>query len=169
METLPLSYTKPEEKDGSGHLLPDVRDRVMEEIENYIKNSGYINYSFLSEKLGLNKLTVRDLVSETVEKWRGEDTSKVEYQIKWFENLLVEMNEHPDNFDSKRIAMIGLRTGIIDKINGLKKLITPGTSISLVKEEINNNVFNVWPWPLKPKTIEALRKMKELENQQVVQ
>ena len=166
MTDLTLSYIKPEEKNGSGHLLPDVRDRVMGEIENFIKSKGYVNYRFLSEKLGLNKLTVRNLVSEVVENWRNEDTSKTEFQMKWFEGLLEEIEEHPENFDSKRITLIALKTGIIDKINGLKKLLTPGIPISMIKEEVNFNVF----WPLKPRTLEALAKIREeRQNAQVVQ
>ena len=166
MTDLTLSYTKPEEKDGSGHLLPDVRDRVLGEIENFIKSKGYVNYRFLSEKLGLNKLTVRNLVSEAVENWRNEDTNKTEFQIKWFEGLLEEIEEHPENFDSKRITLIALKTGIIDKINGLKKLLTSGIPISMNKEEISFNVF----YPLKSKTLEALTKRKlEAENMPVVQ
>ena len=39
METLPLSYTKPEEKDESGHLLLEIRKRVMGEINKKITGS----------------------------------------------------------------------------------------------------------------------------------
>src|SRR3989344_31013 len=117
MKDLILSYTKPEEKDGSGHLLPEVRQRVMGEIENYIKNTGYINYSFLSEKLGLNKLTIRGIVSEIVENWKEYNSFDVDLQIQWLKNLLIETEEQPDKFDSKKIDLITFKIGIYDKIN----------------------------------------------------
>ena len=160
-----LSYTKSEEKDGSGHLLPEVRARVMGEIENYIRNTGYINYSFLSEKLGLTKLTVRSIVSEITEEWKKYNSFDIHFEIQWLKHLLVEIEEQPDKFDSKKIALIAFKIGIYDKINGLKRLMTSDNSVSFIKEEINFNIFK----QVKPKTLELLRQKQESQNQQGVQ
>ena len=161
METLPLSYTKPEEKNGSGHLLPDVRDRVMGEIENYVRKTGHMNYSFLSEKFGLSKLTIRGIIAEMVEEWKKYNSYDVYFEIQWLRNLIREIEEKPETFTPQRTALINFKIGIYDKIHGLNRLMASDNSISFVKEEVNYNVFG----ELKPKTLEALRKMKELENQ----
>ena len=81
METLPLSYTKPEEKDGSGHILPEVRERVMGEVSDYVRKTGRMNYSFLSEKLGLNKMTIRSIMSDLTKEWRIEDQFSIQLDI----------------------------------------------------------------------------------------
>ena len=165
MENLSLTYTKPEERDDGGRLLPEVRERVMGEIENYIKDTGHINYSFLSEKLGLTKLTIRSIVSEITEEWKKYNSFDVELEIRWLQNLLVEVEEQPEEFDSKKIALIAFKVGIYDKINGLKRLMTSDNSVSFIKEEINFNIFN----QVKPKTLELLRQKQESQNQQEVQ
>lgn len=165
MENSNLTYTKEGERNEGGRLLPDVRERVVREIESYIRKTGHMNYSFLSEKLGLNLLTIRSLVSEIVENWKEYNSFDVELEIQWLKNLLIEIEEQPDKFDSKKIELIAFKIGIYDKINGLKKLITPGASISMIKEEIS---FNLFPNP-KPKTLEMLRQQKESQNQQEVQ
>lgn len=160
METLPLSYTKPEEKDGSGHLLPEVRERVMREINDYIRKTGHVNYSFLSEKLGLNKLTVRSIVSDLTEEWRIGDQFSIQLEIAWLENLMREIEEHPDDFTPKRISLITFKIGIFDKIHNLKNLTSPGFK---VPELIDYHIFG----QLKPKTLEALAKYRKEQEVQV--
>ena len=159
MENLSLTYTKPEERDDGGRLLPEVRERVMREIENHIRDTGHINYSFLSEKLGLTKLTIRSMVSEITEEWKKYNSFDVELEIRWLQNLLVEIEEQPEKFDSKKIALIAFKIGIYDKINGLKRLMTSDNSVSFIKEEINFNIFN----QVKPKTLELLRQKQEIQ------
>ena len=164
MTDLILSYTKPEEKDGSGHLLPDVRERVMGEIDDYIRKTGRVNYSFLSEKLGLNKLTIRTIVSDLIEEWRIEDQFSIQLEIAWLENLMREIEIHPEEFTPHRIALIAFKIGIFDKVHSLKKLTTPG--IQVHQEIIDYHVFG----QLKTKTLEALAKnWPGPENHQVVQ
>ena len=165
MENLSLTYTNPGERDDGGRLLPDVRERVMGEIENYIRKSGYINYSFLSEKLGLSKLTIRGIIAEMVEEWKKYNSYDVYFEIQWLRNLIREIEQKPETFTPQRTALINFKIGIYDKIHGLNRLMASDNSISFVKEEVNYNVFG----ELKPKTMEALRKMKELQNQQEVQ
>ena len=165
MDNLSLTYTKPEERDDGGRLLPEVRERVMREIENYIKDTGHINYSFLSEKLGLTKLTIRSIVSEITEEWKKYNSFDIHLEIQWLKHLLVEIEEQPNKFDSKKIALIAFKIGIYDKINGLKRLMTSDNSVSFIKEEINFNIFN----QVKPKTLELLRQKQESQNQQEVQ
>ena len=153
-----------EEKDGSGHLLPEVRERVMGEISDYIRKTGRVNYSFLSEKLGLNQRTVRDIVSDITEEWRIEDQFSIQLEIMWLENLMREVEIHPEEFTPQRIALISLKTGIFDKVRNLKNLMTPG--IAVHKEVIDYHIFG----QLKPATLEALaRKWPKPENQQEAQ
>src|SRR3989338_466062 len=161
METLPLSYIKLEEKDGSGHLLPEVRERVVGEISDYIRKTGRVNYRFLSEKLGLNQRTVRDIVSDLTEEWRTEDQFSAQLEIMWMENLMREIEIHPEEFTPQRIALVSFKIGIFDKVRSLKKLMTPGVAVH--NEVIDYHIFG----QLKPKTLEALAKYrKDKEVQQ---
>ena len=155
METLPLSYIKLEEKDGSGHLLPEVRERVMGEISDYIRKTGRVNYSFLSEKLDLNQRTIRDIVSDLTEEWRIEDQFSIQLEIAWLESLMREIEIHPEEFTPQRITLVTLKTGIFDKVRSLKNLMTPGGSVP--KEVIDYHIFG----QLKPKTLEALAKYRK--------
>lgn len=164
MENLNLTYTKPGERDDGGRLLPEVRERVMGEIENYVRKTGRLNYSFLSEKLGLSKLTIRGIIAEMVEEWKKYNYLRVYLEIQWLENLMEEIEEKPESFTPQRMTLINLKIGMYDKIHGLNKLMSTDNSISFIKEEVNFNIFG----QIKPKTLEALRQ-RELEKQQETQ
>ncbi len=162
MENFNLTYTKPGERDDGGRLLPEVRERVMGEIESYVRKTGRLNYSFLSEKLGLNKLTIRGIISEMVEEWKKYHSLNVYIEIQWLENLMEEIEEKPETFTPQRMTLINLKIGIYDKVHGLNKLMSSDNSISFVKEEVNFNIFG----QLKPKTLEFMRQQRESQNRQ---
>ena len=120
----------------------------MEEIGDYIRKTGRVNYSFLSEKLGLNQRTVRDIVSDLTEEWRTEDQFSIQLEIAWLENLMREMEIHPEEFTPQRTSLIAFEIGIFDKVRNLKNLMTPGVMVP--KEVMNYHIFG----QLKPKTLE---------------
>lgn len=161
-----ITGIKPEDRNGDGSLNLEAREKAMSEVELYLRKAGYVNISEISRLLGLARRHTKALVLEVINRWNEEHQDQIAAQIMWYENLLLEIDEHSECFDSKRIALIAFKTGLIDKINGLQKLITREASISITREEINFSLFS----QLKPKTLELLSKsQQEPENQLLVQ
>ena len=156
-----ITGIKPEDRNGDGSLLPEARERALSEIESYIKRLGYVNISDLSRRLGLARQHTKAIVLEVINQWREDGVDPILIRIKWYEELLQELDDHPETFTPEYIGMLGLKSGIMDKIETLSRFEYPGSSTRLVQ----NNLINLNLWgEIKPKTLEAMRQDETESN-----
>jgi len=66
------------EKDSGGRLLPEVRERVCRQVEDYINEKKKLNVSEISRSLGVSWITAENIVTAIAERWRQEDSHKIQ-------------------------------------------------------------------------------------------
>ena len=154
-----ITSIKPEDRNSDGSLLPEARERALLEVESYIKSSGHVNISYLSRRLGVARQHAKTLVLEIMGSWKEEGIDPLMVRIKWYEELLQELDNYPERFTPEYVRMLGLKSGIMDKIDALWRLEYPNSGPRLVQ----NNFINMHLWEnVKPKTLEAMKQDEEV-------
>lgn len=117
-----LSVIENEDRTGDGNLLPEVRKKIIKELQIYLQNAGYINISEIAGMTNLSRQTIKKLVNEIMEVWRVDNENQIIVQKKWYEHILNDINQNPETFGKEERANINLQSKIMDKINSLQKL-----------------------------------------------
>ena len=118
-----LSLIKSEERTPDGNLLPETRERVCITIQNYLRQSGYLNVSEISAGIGLSRQTTKKLVDEIISKWRSELENQTIIQIKWHQEVIKDIDENPNTFSKEKIALVKLKSSFLSKVNSLVKVL----------------------------------------------
>ncbi|MFH1171915.1 MAG: hypothetical protein V1778_05280 [bacterium] len=118
-----LSLIKPEERTLDGNLLPEVRERIIQEIKTHLQQTGYLNVSEISSKLGLSRQTTRRLIDEIVRVWNDESRNQFMAQIQWYQATLRDIEAHPRSYSKEKINLIKLKSSLLSKVNSLRKVL----------------------------------------------
>ena len=74
-----LSIFKPitlDDKETNGNIKPEVKVRMMFEIEEYLNNTKHLSIREVADGYQINWLTAKNLVKEVLKKWNEEDREK---------------------------------------------------------------------------------------------
>lgn len=123
MENLELSLIKSEERTSDGNLRPEVRERVLRGIKTHLQQTGFLNVSEIASKLGLSRLTTRQLIDEIMRVWNDELRNQFMSQIKWHQGVIKDLEEHPESFSKDKIQLVKLQSSFLSKVNSLRKIL----------------------------------------------
>jgi hypothetical protein len=117
------------EKDGSGKLLPGVKEKIKEGIAAYISYCGCINVRRISRALCVNYTTAKEIIDEVVDEWRESDIDQIHAQIAWVEDQLeqIEVEKKKPSPVMSYSEYINLKTTLMNQLNDLRKLANPGS------------------------------------------
>lgn len=118
-----LSLIKPEERAPDGNLLPGVRERVIQSMQTYLRQVGYLNVSEMAQQLGLSRQSTKKLTDEIIAQWRTEIENQVIVQVKWHLEMIKDMSENPETFSENKRALVRLKSAFLNKINTLMKIL----------------------------------------------
>lgn len=118
-----LSVIKNGDRTGDGNLLPEVREKIIKELQIYLQGVGYINISEIAAMINLYRQTTKKLVNKITETWKEDNENQIIVQEKWHEHILNEINKNPEMFNEEKRAIINLQSKIMGKINSLQKLL----------------------------------------------
>ncbi|MFH0952645.1 MAG: hypothetical protein V1838_05740 [Patescibacteria group bacterium] len=118
-----LSLIKSEERTPDGNLLPEVRERILREIKIHLQQTGYLNVSEISSKIGLSRHTTRKLVEEIAQAWRDELQNQFMVQVKWYQGVFKDIRERPETFSKEKFQLIQLQSSLLSKVNSLMKVL----------------------------------------------
>jgi len=82
-----LALVKPEGRDTNGNLLPATKEAALEQIDEHISSSKRVNIAEIARGLGVTWQASAKLVNELMERWKAQDT----YKIQRYRKQLVEM------------------------------------------------------------------------------
>lgn len=111
------------DKDPGGRLLPEVRDRVIKQVEDYINEKKKVNVSEISRALKVSWITAESFVTEIAERWRREDAYKIQRYRKglveasgmFIADVEKQSNDGTLSFDRMKevISMFGELMGVV--------------------------------------------------------
>jgi len=122
-DSLIKSVIKYSDRTPDGNIKPEARERVLQIMKDYLENTGRLNISELSSWLGLSRATVKKLTDEILDEWQGEGQNQITVQEKWLQSILKDIDNNPDTFDKDKIAIIRLKSMLLDKTSALQKLL----------------------------------------------
>lgn len=120
------------DRTADGNLLPEIRERLMNSIKNYLRRSGYLNVSEIAMATGLSRQTISKLVDGIVREWQADAEEQIVVQEKWHESVLKDIDQNPETFTKEKIVIIKLKSAFLTKINSLHKLSQRNISKGLV-------------------------------------
>lgn len=137
IENWPLSVIKNEDRTADGNLLPEVRERTINELKKYLQRIGYINISEISSMINLSRQTTKKLVDEILDDWREDEENQIIVQKKWYESVIRDIENKPEMFNEDYINIIKLKSAVLGKINSLQKL-------SQKEMALNHKIINLY-------------------------
>lgn len=122
MDNFKLSIVKTEDRTEDGNLRPEARERAVNVIRQYLRQTGYLNITEMSSMLGLSRQTTKKLVNEIIDAWREKTKNHVAVQIKWYQSIAKKIDENPETIGKKEMGLIKLKSNMLGRINTLMKL-----------------------------------------------
>lgn len=123
MENSQISLITPEERTSDGNLKPEVRMRVLEELKSYLRQTGVLNVSELSSKLGLSWSTTKKIVDEIMVAWNNELRNQYITQIQWLKSVVEDIEINPKKYNVDTVRLIKLKASLMNNINSLRKVL----------------------------------------------
>jgi hypothetical protein len=131
--SLTISPIKNCDRTNDGNLKPEAKEKTERFLKEYLENTGRANISEISEILGLSRQTTKNLINEILAEWHEEIEDQTIVQAKWIESTLREIDCDPDAFNKERIAVVNLKSSLLNKLNALQKF--------ALKEDKNVSIF----------------------------
>lgn len=137
-----------EDRNKLGQMLPEIREKALESLAEYIKARGYVNINEISRKINLARQTVEIMVGEIVDEWAKDEAYQLNAQLKWYEKQLNEVDEHPETFGVKTPReAIQIKASIFKEMNALRSL-----KDGVKTAKVFNAAISLWNSNLRPRT-----------------
>lgn len=133
--SLSISPIKNSDRSGDGNIKPETRESIKISLKEYLESTGRANISEISEVMGLSRQTTKNLINEILAEWHEEMEDQTLVQSKWIESTLREIDCDPDSFNKDKIAVVNLKSSLLNKLNALQRL--------ALKEDKNISIFIV--------------------------
>ncbi|MGB7957223.1 MAG: hypothetical protein WCF77_00045 [Minisyncoccia bacterium] len=106
---------------GDGNLTPDAREKAKSAVVEFIREAGRVNVSELARYLGISRPTTRVIVDEVLAELRAEMEDQTVVIHQWCEDIVKNIDTHPEQFDRNTIARVRLKISFLDKMRTLRK------------------------------------------------
>lgn len=130
-----ISPVKKYNRASDGNLKPEARECIIKSLKEYLENTGRASISEISQMIGLSRETTKNLINEILAEWHEEIQDQTLIHSKWIESTLKEVDCDPGSFSAKRIAVIKLKSSLLNKLNALQRF--------ALKEDKNISIFIV--------------------------
>jgi hypothetical protein len=133
------SLVKKDDRTSDGNLLPETRERILKSIKEHLEYAGRANISEIARMVGLSRQTTKNLINEILAEWHQDIQDQTLVQARWVEFILKDIDENPETFDKDKIAVVNLKSSLLNKLNALQKLAlkenSTTVSLYLIKKE----------------------------------
>jgi|WetSurMetagenome_2_1015567.scaffolds.fasta_scaffold91642_2 hypothetical protein len=123
------------DKLSDGNIKPEVRERILITLREYLEDTGRANISEISKMLKLSRHTTKNLISEILAEWHEEIQDQTLIHSKWIESVLRDIDQNPDTLSKEKITVVKLKSFLLSKFNALQKF--------ALKEDKNISIFIV--------------------------
>ncbi len=144
------SLVKNCDRTSDGNLKPEARGRILKSVKEYLENAGRANISEIAGMLRLSRQTTRSLIDEILLEWRPEIQDQSLLQSKWIESVLKDMDQNPKTFNKDKIAIINLKSSLLNKLNALQRLSLKQDSYGIKLYMIKQTTPKELPYPKPP-------------------